>query len=210
MNRGDHSGWWATLATALGGLILCPWAKVPKEAGHHSSPREGKAKGVTSLPKNLGAWGGEPWEAQACSVGPGPLAWEWTGAAACRGPALGSGDASTGAERPSAESVSGSSLQYASHRGRSLASQRLELFHHQKPRERQEQAGRGQGQGKQDRSRVKETDHTPNLPSPPLGWPGCGWVGGAALVSGSRVLKGRPFQDQPPAGCVTLPAVSSC
>ena len=61
--------------------------------------------------KILEAQGGEPWEAQECSVGPGPPVWVWAGAAACRGPALGSGDISGGAESPSAESVSRSSLQ---------------------------------------------------------------------------------------------------
>lgn len=145
------NGWGTTFPQHGGGGGSCPWAKVPKET---TAAPQGEARlkgpkpgGDARLPKDLGAQGEEPWEAQVCSEGPGPLAWEWAGTAACRGPVLGSGDASTGAERPSAESVSRSSLQYASHRGRSLASQRLELFHHQKPRERQEQAETDGSQG---------------------------------------------------------------
>lgn len=117
-------------------------------------------------------------EAQARSVGPGPLAWEWAGAAGCRGPALGSGEARRGAARPSAASVSRSSLQYASHRGRSLASRRLELFHHQKPRE----TGAGRGAGRESDTGAELRKQTGPTPASPL-WAGApssrpGWMGG--------------------------------
>lgn len=74
-----------------------------------------------------------------------------------------------GSGDPSWEPASWSSLQYAWHRGRSLASPTLELFHHQKPGDRSRQRRK---RGRADGSELREARGAPREPEEPLCDPG--------------------------------------
>lgn len=95
----------------LGWAVLAPralqslWGEGRVDGGWKRQSSGGHpGQGALELSPELEA----PW-VQACSVGPGPPVWAWVAAVAGRGP--GSGDASRGAARPCAESLSWSHLQ---------------------------------------------------------------------------------------------------